>query len=47
MGIVYEIEIASDAGNDEIERLLLVVDHVAEIPKVLRSGTTVTRSRAP
>ena len=45
-GIVYEIDVASEAGRDEIERLLLVVDDVAEIPKALRSGTTVTRNQA-
>jgi uncharacterized OsmC-like protein len=44
-GIAYEIEVASDADDDEIEHLLLVVDDVAEIPRVLRTGTTVARAR--
>ncbi len=44
-GIGDEIDVASEAGDDEIERLLLVVDDVAEIPKAVRVGTTVTRDR--
>ena len=44
-GISYEIEIESKASEEDIERLVSVVDDVAEIPKALRSGTTVARSR--
>lgn len=44
-GISYEIEIASKASEEDIERLVSVVDDVAEIPKALRSGTTVARRR--
>lgn len=35
--------LASDAPEDEIATLLHIVDEVAEIPKALRSGTTVAR----
>ncbi|MGP8205449.1 MAG: OsmC family protein [Acidimicrobiales bacterium] len=42
-GVVYEIDVSSDARSEDIERLLSVVDDVAEIPKALRSGTPVTR----
>ncbi|MGH9212403.1 MAG: OsmC family protein [Acidimicrobiales bacterium] len=42
-GIDYEVDVASDASDEEIERLVWVVDDVAEIPKALRSGTTVAR----
>ena len=45
-GIDYEVEVASEASDEEIERLVGVVDEVAEIPKALRSGTTVARRRA-
>jgi hypothetical protein len=44
-GIDYEVEVVSDASFEETERLLHVVDDVAEIPKALRSGTTVARTR--
>jgi hypothetical protein len=37
-GIDYEVEVASEASHDEVERLTGVVDDVAEIPKALRSG---------
>ena len=42
-GVGYEVGIASDAPEDEIATLLHMVDEVAEIPKALRSGTTVAR----
>lgn len=42
-GVEYEVGIASDAPEDEIATLLHMVDEVAEIPKALRSGTTVAR----
>lgn len=45
-GIDYEVDVASDSSDEEIERLVSVVDDVAEIPKALRSGTTVARKRA-
>ncbi len=46
-GIEYEVEVASDAKDEEIEGLLSVVEDVAEIPKAMRSGTTVTRRHGP
>ena len=42
-GVVYEVEVASESSDADIDRLLTVVDEVAEIPKALRSGTTVIR----
>jgi hypothetical protein len=44
-GVAYEVDVESEAGDEAIERLLLAVDDVAEIPKALRSGTTVVRLR--
>jgi len=40
-GIEYSVELASSASNGEIQHLLNVVDDVAEIPKALRTGTSV------
>jgi uncharacterized OsmC-like protein len=45
-GIDYVVDVASDTSDEETERLVSLVDEVAEIPKALRSGTTVTRRRA-
>jgi uncharacterized OsmC-like protein len=45
-GIEYAVDLASEASDEEAERLVRVVDEVAEIPKALRSGTTVARRRA-
>jgi hypothetical protein len=42
-GVDYEVVVESEASDEEIERLVGVVDEVAEIPKALRSGTTVRR----
>jgi hypothetical protein len=42
-GVRYEVEVDSDAAPGEVDRLLRVVDDVAEIPKALRSGTSVSR----
>jgi uncharacterized OsmC-like protein len=42
-GVEYEVEVASAASDAEIMRVVRVVDEVAEIPKALRSGTTVVR----
>ena len=42
-GIEYEVEVSTAAAEAQVGRLLRVVDEVAEIPKALRAGTTVTR----
>lgn len=42
-GIGYTVEVSSDAPADQLATLLEVVDQVAEIPQVLRAGTTVRR----
>lgn len=40
-GVEYRVELSSTASQDEVERLLSVVDEVAEIPKALRQGAEV------
>lgn len=42
-GITYSVRVDSPAPADEIDRLLDIVDTVAEIPRALRSGTVVER----
>lgn len=42
-GIEYAVDIASEATDTEVNGLLAVVDEVAEIPRALRCGTSVTR----
>lgn len=42
-GVRYEVQLSSPAAPEDLERLLHCVDDVAEIPKALRAGTTVTR----
>ncbi len=42
-GIEYAITVDSPAAPDELERLVAVVEDVAEVPRALRSGTTVAR----
>lgn len=44
-GIVYSVELDTDAEAASSARLLAVVDEVAEIPRALRVGTTVQRQR--
>ncbi|RKS68527.1 OsmC-like protein [Motilibacter peucedani] len=43
-GIRYRVEVDSPAGGDEVDRMLEVVDEVAEIPKTLRAGASVSRT---
>ncbi|PVG81702.1 osmotically inducible protein OsmC [Nocardioides gansuensis] len=43
-GITWSLEVESPASPDEVESLARVVDSVAEVPKALRAGTTVTRA---
>jgi uncharacterized OsmC-like protein len=42
-GISYSVEVDSPATADEIDRLLEVVDAVAEIPLAVRAGAPVNR----
>ncbi len=42
-GVEYEVDVTSQADDDQVERLMQTVDDVAEIPKALRAGTTVAR----
>lgn len=42
-GITDSVEIDSGASAEELDALVAAVDSVAEIPKSLRAGTTVTR----
>jgi hypothetical protein len=44
-GISYAVEVDSSASADDVASLLARVDDVAEIPKALRSGTTVSRAQ--
>lgn len=46
-GIEYDVDIASDAADSDIEYLIRVVDDAAEIPKTLRSATKVVRRSNP
>jgi hypothetical protein len=45
-GIAYSLTIDSPAAPDDLERLIAVVDEVAEIPRALRAGTEVWRVSA-
>lgn len=44
-GITYHVELDSPAPDADLATLLTRVDTVAEIPRALRAGTTVTRRR--
>lgn len=44
-GIEYAVEVDSDAPPDLIAALLDRVDRVAEIPRAMRSGASVVRTR--
>jgi len=43
-GITYAVAIASPAPAEDVVRLRAVVDEVAEIPRALRAGASVTPS---
>jgi uncharacterized OsmC-like protein len=45
-GIEYDVVIDSPADVDQLQRLLDLVDEIAEIPRALRAGTMVTRGRS-
>lgn len=42
-GISYSVEVSSAVSPDELDRLLAVVDQVAEIPRAIRAGAIVGR----
>ena len=42
-GVTYTVELDTTADEDAVERLLLRVDDVAEIPRALRAGVPVVR----
>lgn len=42
-GITYTVELDSAVPQEELDRLLVIVDEVAEIPRALRAGTAVRR----
>jgi uncharacterized OsmC-like protein len=42
-GITYSVEVEGDASADDVAALLAAVDAVAEIPRTLRAGTSVSR----
>jgi hypothetical protein len=44
-GIEYAVTIDSHASDQEVARLIAVVDRVAEIPKAIRAGAPVARRR--
>ena len=43
-GIIYRVDLHSPASAEEVARLLVRVDEVAEIPRAIRAGATVRRS---
>lgn len=42
-GIAHDVQVVSDVSPAELDQLLGRVDQIAEIPRALRVGTTVTR----
>jgi uncharacterized OsmC-like protein len=46
-GISYRVELDSAEAPERLAELLRAVDEVAEIPRSLRAGTTVTRDPEP
>lgn len=44
-GIDYAVTIDSPASDEEVARLIALVDEVAEIPKAIRGGAPVARRR--
>jgi hypothetical protein len=45
-GVLYDVEVDSDESDTDVAHLIEIVDEVAEIPRTLRSGTTVKRLTA-
>jgi uncharacterized OsmC-like protein len=44
-GISYAVELDSPASSVELARLVAIVDEVAEIPRAIRAGAPVRRTR--
>lgn len=44
-GIVYSVSLDASASSDDLARLRAVVDEVAEIPRAIRAGASVTTRR--
>jgi hypothetical protein len=44
-GIEYDVTVDSPARTDDLERLTAAVDDAAEVPRALRAGTVVKRTR--
>ena len=44
-GVQYTVEVDSSADASALEELIAIVDQVAEIPRVLRHSTVVSRAR--
>lgn len=42
-GVEYTVEISSEAPESDLDRLLAVVDEVAEMPKAMRAEAVVRR----
>jgi uncharacterized OsmC-like protein len=42
-GITYRVEVSSSAPDEDIARVIAVVDDVAEIPRAMRAGAAVRR----
>ena len=42
-GITYAVEVDSGAALEDVERLVALVDDVAEIPRTMRAGADVRR----
>ena len=42
-GIEYAVEVEADLAESDVQRLLSVVDEVAEVPRALRAGVAVVR----
>jgi uncharacterized OsmC-like protein len=45
-GIEYTVQIATPASPEKLQRLLEIVDSVAEIPRAIRAGAPVQRTEA-
>jgi OsmC-like protein len=46
-GVTYTVDLDSAEPAAELDRLLAIVDEVAEIPRAVRTGAPVSRSAVP